>query len=68
MKGLVLEFDDLGGYDSMTGAWTIYKNDKVLLYIDQSHFGQEPNDHEFRSVEARRIAMICYEALLEARD
>lgn len=70
MKNLSLEYYERGGYDCMTAAWTIYQEAKVLINVDVSHFGQNLNEEipitDSRVQEAKRIAEICYEALLKA--
>lgn len=67
-----LQFQEFGGYDSMTGAWEIFVLKALptgercfitLATIDQSDFGQERCDYSFKSEEAERVARICYEAL-----
>lgn len=70
MKNLSLEFSETGGYDCMTSAWTIYKDNRPLVDIDLAKFGQKPNEeismNDERALEARKIAEICYAALLKA--
>jgi hypothetical protein len=68
MKGLSLKFDQFGGYDCMTGSWVIYKDDRPILDVDQGRFGQAACDHDFRSESAKKIAEICYEALLNSPE
>lgn len=66
-----LLFHESGGYDSMTGAWSVVRratNNGVtvhqeLVLIDQSEYGQEHCDYPFRSEEAKAVAQACYETL-----
>jgi hypothetical protein len=70
---IVMEFEETGGYDSMTGAWAIYKLDAEdpdnrahrvqLVLIDQDDFGQAHCDYDFRSEEAERLADAVFEAV-----
>lgn len=70
MKNLSLEYYERGGYDCMTASWTILQDGKLILDIDLGHFGQNLNEEilitDPRVQEAKRIAEICYEALLKA--
>lgn len=60
---LKIEFRDTGGYDSMTGAWSITKGNKDILRVDQADYGQEHLDYEFRSKKAETVAKLCFMAL-----
>lgn len=63
MPDFSIEFSDYGGYDSLTGAWTIYSDGKILLEVDQRHFGQDRGDYEFYSSECANLAGVVYEAV-----
>lgn len=67
---IILEFRDNGGYDHMTGAWSILKvkDDKgyqrtQLVLIDQAEFGQDLLDYDFRSEEAKLLAEAVFKAV-----
>ena len=58
------EFYEMGGYDCMTGAWTIYdENRKVIAVIDLGSYGQKHCDYDFRSEEAEKNAKLIVEAV-----
>lgn len=62
-----LSFSETGGYDCMTGAWSIEdENREEVVLVDQRHFGQEHCDYKFKSPEAERVARVCLEALNKA--
>ena len=66
-----LQFHESGGYDCMTGAWSVVRvggkpgerSYQELVLIDQGEYRQEHLDYEFRSEEAKAVAQACYEAL-----
>lgn len=65
---IILEFHDSGGYDSMTGAWSILReaddgHRTELVLIDQTNFGQVHCDYGFRSEEAKLLAEAVFEAV-----
>ncbi len=51
-------FDETGGYDSMTGCWTIYDGARIVAEVDQRCYGQAPCDYGYRSQEAGSIAQL----------
>lgn len=60
---LTIHFDETGGYDCMTGAWIIQRDGQTLVEIDQTHYGQESCDYNYRSSRAHSVAHIIFEAL-----
>lgn len=56
-------FNETGGYDCMTGAFYIWKDKKIMFSIDQSEFGQEHCDYNFRSQEAEELANLITQLL-----
>ena len=63
MNGWMIEFDEMGGYDCITGAWIIFYNQQPIVTIDQSNFGQTSCDFDFRSKKAEIIAYYIFNAL-----
>lgn len=60
-----LKFDEHGGYDCMTAAFTISRDGKDLIDIDLFNFGQDQVGEISVEVkaEAERVALICMRAL-----
>ena len=47
------EFSDRGGYDALTGAWTISSTERTVAVVDQADYDKEAwEDRDFRSPEA----------------
>ena len=62
MKGpCKLIFDQMGGYDCMTGAWRIEDcNGNVIARIDQADYGQPRCDYGWFSAEAENDALLLF--------
>jgi hypothetical protein len=57
-----LEFDEYGGYDCMSAAWVIRRDDaSKLLTVDLTDFCQ--SDDISAKDTAEKVACICLEAL-----
>lgn len=61
---VAMEFDECGGYDCMTAAWTIRDpQGNIRIEIDLRLFGQRNCDSEYRSQEAEDLARSIVDAL-----
>lgn len=63
-----MEFDEYGGYDSITGAFIIKRKGRRITSIDQGIFGQEYFDYEFRSEAALKWAKFIVDACNEKEN